>query len=192
MKELERLLVGLPFTVVSLTDFPEVPFIEETGSTFQENARLKALGIHLPNDSNGKEALLVMADDSGLVVDALGGEPGVHSARFAGEDASDADNNALLLKQLEGVPAEQRGAAFVCSIVLAAHGRLIWEGEGRCEGRIASGLSAGGRGFGYDPLFVPDGHELTFADMTAEAKDRVSHRGRALRAAVDFLKGLTG
>ncbi len=187
VNELARLLAGLPLQVTSLADLPDAPAIEETGSTFVENARLKALGIQTAVDDH----TIVMADDSGLVVDALGGEPGVRSARYAGEDASDAQNNALLLERLRGVPHERRTAAFVCTIVLAAQGRIIWEGEGRCEGYIAEEPSQGGHGFGYDPLFVPLGYDRTFADMSPEEKDRISHRGRALRAAVEFLNDLT-
>lgn len=187
VSELARLLADLPYQVLSLADLPNVPVIEETGSTFMENARLKALGIQAAVDDD----VIVMADDSGLVVDAIGGEPGVRSARYAGEGASDAENNALLLKRLRGIPRERRTAAFVCAIVMAAQGRVIWEGEGRCEGYIAEEPSRGGHGFGYDPLFIPRGYDRTFADMSPEEKDRISHRGRALRAAVQFLNDLT-
>lgn len=187
VNELARLLADLPLTVCSLADLPAVPIVEETGSTFIENARLKALGIQAAVD----DAAIVMADDSGLVVDALGGEPGVRSARYAGEGASDAENNALLLQRLHGIPRERRTAAFVCSIVLATQGRIIWEGEGRCEGHIAEEPSQGSHGFGYDPLFVPDGYDRTFTDMAPEEKDRISHRGRALQAAIQFLNDLT-
>ena len=134
---------------------------------------------------------LLQSIDLAVAVEALGGERRVRSDRYAGEAAGAAQNNALLLERLRGVPHERRTAAFVCTIVLAAQGRIIWEGEGRCEGYIAEEPSQGGHGFGYDPLFVPLGYDRTFADMSPEEKDRISHRGRALRAAVEFLNDLT-
>lgn len=182
--ELVRLLDGLPFHVESLADRPDIPPVEEDGTTFLENARRKAL------QTAARPGEWVLADDSGLVVEALGGEPGVRSARFAGEGATDAENNALLLERLEGM--EDRRAAFVCAIVIVRDGAVAWEGEGRCEGTIARQLAEGVHGFGYDPLFVPDGEQRTFAELTPSEKDRISHRGVALRAAIAFLQRRVG
>lgn len=183
VEELARMLQGLPFRVESLADRPDVPPATEDGATFRENALRKAL--HAP----AAEGELVLADDSGLVVPALGGEPGVRSARFAGEGATDAENNRLLLERLRGV--DDRRAAFVCAVVIVRDGKVLWEGEGRCEGTIAEREAEGVHGFGYDPLFIPAGETRTFAEMSPAEKDRISHRGVALRAAVDFLRTLT-
>ena len=144
---------------------------EETGSTFAENARLKALSA--ARDSG----MLTLADDSGLEVEALGGEPGVRSARYAGEPASDGRNRELVLQRLADVGADRRGARFTCVIVVAdAHG-VVAEGRGQCSGEIAF-APRGNRGFGYDPIFqLPDGR--TMAELDPAEKDRTSHRGAA-------------
>lgn len=151
---------------VALTD------VEETGQTFEENAYLKA-------ESGCRESgLPCIADDSGLEVDALGGAPGVYSARYAGEHGNDQKNNALLLKNLQAVPAQQRTARFVSSVCCVfPDGRQLTV-RGACEGTIAFEPRGGG-GFGYDPLFLVGGK--TFGELTAQEKDRVSHRGNALR-----------
>jgi XTP/dITP diphosphohydrolase len=176
--------LGSAWAVRSLREVPELPDIEETGTTFSANAQLKALGIsaHV-ND-------LVLADDSGLEVDALNGEPGVYSARYAGVHGDDAGNNQKLLAELARVGAHtpaQRTARFHCVVVLAQNEKVLAEFSGVCEGHIASGLSEGAHGFGYDPLFVPEGYEVTFADLTLETKAALSHRGRAMRAMIEAL-----
>ena len=157
-------------------DWPApLPSVAETGTTFAENARLKAVAL---STATGLPAL---ADDSGLCVDALGGEPGLHSARWAGDEATDADRNALLLARLAGVPTEKRTARYVCVVSLAWPEGITVETEGGCAGTICE-TPQGANGFGYDPLFfVPEfGH--TVAELTADEKSQISHRARALAA----------
>ena len=147
---------------------------EETGDTFEANARLKALAY------SHDTPLPVLADDSGLEVAALGGRPGVHSARYAGAGADDEQRIRLLLEELRGAPAP-RAARFVCALALAQSGRLLLEVRGKCLGEIAF-EPRGRRGFGYDPIFVFPELGRTFAELSAEEKDRVSHRARAVEA----------
>jgi len=160
----------------------DVPDVEETGATLEANARLKAVGLAA---ATGRPAI---ADDTGLEVDALGGAPGVYSARFAGPDATYADNCTLLLRRLDGVPSERRTARF--ATVALAHwpdGREA-AALGTVEGTIAAAARGEG-GFGYDPVFVPDeGDGRTFAEMTAAEKHAISHRGRAFRTLADGLR----
>ncbi|MDR2463297.1 MAG: non-canonical purine NTP pyrophosphatase, partial [Verrucomicrobiales bacterium] len=132
---------------------------------------------------------LILADDSGLEVDALDGAPGIFSARYGGEPADDGRNNALLLKNLDGVADGQRGAQFRCVLALVNGGRRIKTFEGICRGKILR-APRGANGFGYDPLFVPDGYAETFAELPAATKHTLSHRGRATRLLLDFLKQL--
>ncbi len=148
---------------------------EETELTFKGNALLKARSLKASHPGEW-----ILADDSGLEVAALNGEPGVRSARYAGEDGNTAKNNALLLKRLEGV--SDRRARFVCAVALISPKGVETVVEGYCEGRILAEASGSG-GFGYDPLFVPDGHEQTFAELGAEAKNKISHRARAIAKA---------
>ena len=151
------------------------PDVEETGSTYLDNALLKA---RAGATALGEPAL---ADDSGIEVDALGGRPGPRSARFAGEDATDQRNLDELIRALRGVPGSGRTARYRCIAVLAfPDGREI-HAEGTCEGTLV-GKPRGTRGFGYDPIFVPEGWDRTMAELTDEDKDRISHRGRAFRA----------
>ena len=157
----------------------DVPEVEEDGATFLENALKKA------RQYSRLTSLPTLAEDSGLVVDALDGAPGVYSARFAGQDADAAANNRLLLERLAGVSDDRRTARFVCCLVYTDGGREeIFEGEVR--GRIAR-CASGSSGFGYDPLFIPDGHDRTFADMPAQMKNSMSHRKRALMKFADSL-----
>lgn len=151
-----------------------MPTVEESAESFEGNARLKARAL----GENVGGAGWVLADDSGLEVDALGGAPGVRSARFAGETASDEANNAKLLRQLEGRTGAERSARFRCCLVLISPAGTEEVFEGVCEGRIAE-RPAGSEGFGYDPLFVPAGYEATFAELGAPVKNRISHRARA-------------
>jgi XTP/dITP diphosphohydrolase len=180
LAEMRRLLGDVGIEVRSQSAFDVEP-VEETGQTFIENALLKARAAA----ATGYPAI---ADDSGLEVDALDGEPGVRSARFAGPDADDEANNRKLLERLAGMPPERRGARFRCVIVCLRHpadpAPLLCEGV--WEGRIATSPRGSG-GFGYDPLFVPAGQRLTAAELSADEKDRLSHRGQALRALIAAL-----
>jgi XTP/dITP diphosphohydrolase len=174
-----RCMIGERFDVLDVTAFPECPEIAETGTSFLENARLKALGISAV--VNG----LVLSDDSGLEVDALGGAPGVWSSSFGGEEGNHARNNARLLAEM--AEKAERGARFRCTMVLAQGGRELAHFSGTVEGRII-GEPRGLKGFGYDPLFIPEGHEGTFAELGEEVKNALSHRSRALAQVIDFLE----
>jgi XTP/dITP diphosphohydrolase len=170
------------FEVTDLHALPDAPEVEETGTTFAENAALKALAI------SQFAAGWALADDSGLEVDALGGDPGVRSARFAGEDATDADNNALLLAKLAALPGANPTARFRCVLALARNGELVATFDGSVEGRVIPALRGGG-GFGYDPLFIPDGHEHSFGELPPATKNAISHRSRALAKFREWLAG---
>ncbi|MBC7929619.1 MAG: RdgB/HAM1 family non-canonical purine NTP pyrophosphatase [Rubrivivax sp.] len=192
VRELSLLLADAPLTLRLLSDFPDIPEAEETGSTFAENATIKALLY------SSRSGLLTLSDDSGLVVDALGGAPGVYSARYAGTQATSAERMAKLLGELAATGDGERRARFVCVIALAdpLTGALDTF-EGTCEGRITHARRGTG-GFGYDPVFIPEGHEQTFGELPDEIKQNISHRARALAKAVGFLRerlpsrGLTG
>jgi len=172
-EEMRRLLADLPLRVVSLQDLPEeLPPAEETADDFVKNAEAKAL--HYARLTG----LLTVADDSGLCVDALGGAPGVRSSRYAGPEQNDKKNIQKLLRQLRGI--SNRNAHFVCAIALSTPKRILFSLISSCYGRIAT-RPAGSSGFGYDPIFIPENHSRTFAQMKPEEKDRISHRGRALR-----------
>ncbi len=163
-------------TLLTPQDWLErLPEVEETGTTFAENARLKAIALALAT------GLLALADDSGLCVDALGGEPGLHSARWAGIGVSDADRNARLRARLSEVPAERRTARYVCVVSLAGPDGGSIEAEGICEGAILE-APRGVSGFGYDPLFLVPEFGRTMAELTEEEKNRISHRAMALQA----------
>ncbi len=171
-EEIRALLAEFPVDIKNLTDFGLTPEVEEDGQTFEDNAVKKARFIA---KILGFPAL---ADDSGLMVEALGNGPGVRSARYAGEEASDADNNAKLLKELERV--ENRSAAFACVIAIAVPWGPALIYEGRCEG-IITNEQVGTKGFGYDPVFYYPPLQKTFAQLSTEEKNQVSHRGEALR-----------
>lgn len=171
-----RLLLGPEIRLRSLADFADLPDIVEDGDTFEANAVKKARTVAR---HTGCPAL---ADDSGLEVDALGGAPGVHSARFAGENATDAQNNAKLLHLLGETPEEKRTARFRCVIGITTPDGAVRTARGRCEGRILK-RPRGRGGFGYDPLFLVPALKLTFAELSPGEKNRISHRGRALKAA---------
>lgn len=183
LEEFCSLLAGLPFDVLSLAQFPGVPEIEETGDTFAANARLKAETV---SRLTGE---LALADDSGLEVDALSGRPGVFSARFAGPCATDEENNRKLLCELEGVPAAKRTARFRAAIAIAGPGITTRVVEGVCEG-IVTDSPRGSGGFGYDPLFFVPESGKTFAEMPQAEKNRISHRARAMSAALEVLREL--
>jgi len=174
-------LLGPAFQVEDLTAHPDLPEVEETGATFAENAALKAVAA---SRHFGSE-LLVLADDSGLEVDALDGAPGVRSARYSGEGATDRKNLELLLTRMQGIP--HRAARFRCVIALARGGELAASFEGACEGRIIE-EPRGCDGFGYDPVFVPEGYTRTFAELPGEVKNALSHRGRAMTLALAWLR----
>ena len=176
-------VLGPKFEVSDLTAHPEIVSPEETGATFEENAVIKALAASEHFDG------MVLADDSGLEVDALNGAPGVRSARYAGENATDADNRKLLLEELAKVEArgKQRAARFHCVLVLAQKGQVLGTFDGRVEGVITNEAKGDG-GFGYDPLFVPEGHCETFAQLAQEIKNQLSHRGKALEKLQQVLK----
>jgi len=176
LQEIAAILEGLPFSVRGLDEFPEAPAVEETGSTFEENASLKALAAA---QATGH---LVLADDSGLEVEALDGRPGVLSARYGGEGAGDDGLCRKVLAELSGVARERRQARFVCVVAAARPTGILWTTKGTCSGYI-TGVMRGTGGFGYDPVFLYPPLGRTFAELTATEKNAVSHRGRAFRQA---------
>lgn len=183
--EIQLLSSDLPFSLVDLRDFPAIELIAETGTTFVENAALKAIGYA------AETGLLTLADDSGLEVDALGGAPGVRSARYTDESASDAERIEALLAALAFVDETKRSARFVSAVVIADSNRDILNvSVGECEGRIAFATRGDG-GFGYDPVFIPNGSCLTFAELKPGIKNQISHRARALAATRAYLLRLT-
>lgn len=186
--ELSRILAaeGLDgLTVVGLADVPEFPEAPETGATFEENALAKA------RDAVAATGLPSIADDSGIAVDALNGMPGVLSARWSGGHGDDTGNTNLVLSQLGDVPDERRGGAFVCAAALVTPDGRETVVRGEWRGTIVR-EPRGTNGFGYDPIFVPEGHDVTSAEMSAAEKDALSHRGRALRLLLPTLKALAG
>jgi len=186
LKEIRRLFEGPELEqnieLPSLEDFPGAPEVEETGNTFEENSVKKALSLM---DFTGLPAI---ADDSGLEVHALKGAPGVRSARYAGERATDKDNVEKLLREMARIPDEKRGARFICVIALAYPDGRLMTFAGTVEGKIGKEPKGKG-GFGYDPVFYPEGYERTFAEMTPAEKDALSHRAEALRKLREHLKG---
>lgn len=181
LRELKRYLKNVPASVISIGEFKNPPRIVENGRTFRANAEKKAV---LTSRFTGG---LVLADDSGLSVDALGGAPGIKSARFAGPKKRDKDNNEKLLRLLEDLPAGKRQAKFVCAVAIADNGRIVKVIEEYCKGRIAF-EAAGRHGFGYDPLFLIPKRGRTFGELGLKAKDKMSHRSKALKKAREFLK----
>jgi len=174
-REIEQIF-GSGLAVRDLTVHPEISEITESGTSFEENAKLKAIAV------SKKLHGLVIADDSGLEVDALGGAPGIQSARYAGVSASDKEKIVKLLRQLAKVEAkgDQRRARFCCVLAVARDGQVLATFEGVVEGKIA-GRPCGSHGFGYDPIFIPDGFEETFAELPEEVKNNISHRANAIR-----------
>ena len=175
-------MLGADFWLTDLAAHPEIPEVPESGCTFTENARLKAATVSrlLPG--------LVLADDSGLEVDSLGGAPGVYSARYAGRGATDAANRRKLLDAMAELPTEApRSARFRCVLVLARAGEVVAIFDGTVEGEIVR-AERGAAGFGYDPLFQPNGFDRTFAELSAEQKNSLSHRGAAIARLREFFK----
>lgn len=181
--EYQELLAGLPLELVTLDDVGIRDDVAENGTTFAENARAKALAYAR------QSSLLTLADDSGLEVDALGGEPGVHSRRYAGDNKSDPERIAFLLDKLRDVPREKRTARFRCAIAIASPRGEVWEAAGMCEGEISL-APRGTHGFGYDPVFVFPEHGITMAELSTAEKNQVSHRARAAQGARRILVDL--
>ena len=178
-------LLGPQFRVTDLTNERDLPEIAETGTTFEENAAIKALAVSRvrPNE-------IVIADDSGLEVDALGGAPGICSARFAGQRATDRDNLEKLFRELEKLHQPRRAARFRCVIAIARNGKILEAVTGEVRGLIADS-PRGENGFGYDPAFVAAGFTETFAELPPEVKNRISHRARAVEKLRELLEVTT-
>jgi XTP/dITP diphosphohydrolase len=179
-REIKEYLAGLPVEFLSLKDLGPEEDVEEKGKTFLENARLKSLAFSLNSD------FLILAEDSGLEVSYLGREPGIYSARFSAPRATDDKNIQKVLRQMEGVPWNQRRARFVSCAVLSRKGKILKEVRGQVRGYIAF-KKRGDQGFGYDPIFFYSPWKRTFGEITPAKKNKVSHRGRALRKMKAFL-----
>jgi XTP/dITP diphosphohydrolase len=187
LAELTRILADghVPVDLVTLDDFPDLPEVAETGRTFAENALIKARAVA------AFTGLPAVADDSGICVDALNGMPGVLSARWSGAHGDDEANLRLVLAQMADVPAGQRGAHFACAAALVAPSGPEHVTEGVLDGSVID-APRGANGFGYDPIFVPESSGLTTAEMAAADKDKISHRGQALRALAPVIAALLG
>ncbi len=179
IKEMRELLAPMNIEVLSLADFPPVDDAEENGATFAENAMLKARYYFAHTGTP------CLADDSGLEVDALGGRPGVYSARYSGEDATDATNNAKVLQEMEGIEKDKRTARFRCAMALVGEG-IELVSDGTCEGVLLT-EERGNGGFGYDPLFYVPKFDRTLAEMSSEEKNGISHRGVAVRKMAELI-----
>jgi XTP/dITP diphosphohydrolase len=185
LAEMRLLAAGLPFHVIGPREIGIDDAPDETGRSFLENARIKALAYAR------RSGRLTVADDSGLSVEALGGAPGLFSSRFGGDGASDADRNALLIAKLAGVPAEKRGARFTSAVAVARGDDVLFEVEQSVDGLIAD-APRGENGFGYDPLFFYPPFGRTFGEVPRAEKDGVSHRGKAFARLRGFLESLAG
>lgn len=181
LKEIREILKPLNLKITSLADYRNTPRIIENGKTFRENAVKKAIKI------SSFSRKLTLGEDSGLCVEALGGKPGIYSARFAGKDKSDLKNNLKILKLLGGLPSNKRKAYYSCAVALADGDSLIGVVEGRCQGRIAFSPK-GHFGFGYDPIFIIPKYKKTFAELGEAIKHRMSHRYRALEKAKKIIQ----
>lgn len=181
IREIEKLLTDLPISLRNAGDFREIAEPEETGETFAENAILKAKYYA------EKTGMLSLADDSGLEVEALKGEPGVFSARYGGADATNEEKIAKLLNELKQTDDENRFARFVCSMAIADNkGEVQFLSDGICEGKISL-IPQGNNGFGYDPIFIPEGYSETFGVLSDEIKQKISHRSRAIEKIIEYL-----
>lgn len=180
LREIRSLLAGLPVDLVTLRDLPPIEEPEETGLTFEENARLKALYYF------AHSGMTTVAEDSGLVIDGLDGEPGVRSARFLRPDASYPERFAEIFRRLAGPPEKDRVARFVCALAVADAGHIVYEAQGTVEGEIAR-EARGSAGFGYDPIFLYPPYGSTLADVSDDAKLAVAHRGQAFRKLASWL-----
>jgi XTP/dITP diphosphohydrolase len=183
--EIKKLLKDLPIQIRSLREFPEIEDVEEIGTTFTENAVLKAKTYSL------KTNLWALADDSGLEVDVLGLAPGVFSARYAGKDANNEEKINKVLNEIEKIDKNQRTARFICVMALTDEkGNVKMISEGICEGNLAD-KPIGMNGFGYDPIFIPANFQQTFGELSDEIKQSISHRSKAIKKIIDFLRHLT-
>lgn len=187
--EIKQILDKYKLEIKSLKEMNIDIDVVEDGKTFEENAEKKARGIYEYLIKQGKTDFIVMADDSGLSVDYLNGEPGVYSARYAGEHGDDNKNNEKLLDKLKDVPMEKRTAKFVCSICLIDDKGKVYNSIGEVKGYITEELT-GGRGFGYDPLFYYEDFKNTFSNVSIEEKNKISHRARALKEVSNILSDL--
>lgn len=186
LNEFAGLLAGLPVQLLSLAEFENIGEVEETGETFEENAVLKASGYALLS------GIWSMADDSGLEVEALGGRPGVHSARYAGSGTDYEQKIAALLKEIEAAGDAERRARFVSVIAIAdERGEVKFLAKGECPGRIAA-APRGSNGFGYDPVFIPEGFGQTFGELLPDTKEQISHRALASAKIIRYLRDFTG
>jgi XTP/dITP diphosphohydrolase len=184
--ELRNLLSAIEVELVDLSAFPIIESIPETGSTFRENAEIKASGYAKAT------GMFAVADDSGLEVFALGRKPGVHSARYGGPGLDDRGRTHLLLENMSHLSEKERSAQFASAISLAdPDGEILFTGEANCPGSIAQ-KPAGVGGFGYDPVFIPEGYNETFGELSADIKDKISHRSEATRLFIRFLLDFTG
>ncbi|MFH1563954.1 MAG: XTP/dITP diphosphatase [Nitrospirota bacterium] len=180
IEEIRKILSDMGIKFLSLENFPQLPAIVEDGTTFEENAIKKAKEVC---ERTGK---VTIADDSGLEVDCLGGAPGIKSARFGGDGLTDAERNQRLLELLKDVPTSKRKARFKCVIAIVIPGRGTRTVSGECDGVISLEVR-GNYGFGYDPVFIPDGYSKTFGELGSEIKDKISHRAIALSKAREVL-----
>lgn len=183
VRELASLLADVPIKLKDLDGLHGITEIDETGSTFRENAELKASGYAM------QSGVWSLADDSGLEVAALGGAPGVYSNRYSGEGAGDAAKMEKVLNELAAVPDALRDARFVCAMSIADEaGKIVFTTEGFCPGTIAT-RPHGTNGFGYDPIFIPDGFDKTFGELSSDIKQQISHRARAIKEIIRYLHG---
>lgn len=180
LREITAILDGVPVTLKTLADFPDVPVPDETGATFEENARQKALHYAAAT------GMPTMAEDSGFEVDALHGEPGVHSARYLREDATYEERFADIYRRMRESGSPDRAARFVCALAVADGTNVLFETSAHVEGLVAE-APAGPNGFGYDPIFLFPRYRQTFGEVSDEEKTAVSHRGQAIRALRDYL-----
>ncbi len=184
--EIKRVLKDLPLKLHLVTDFPGLQTPVEDGYSYEENASIKALSCAR------QTGLWTLADDSGLEVSSLNGLPGLRSARFGGEGLTDADRTSLLLSELLPMDGDERSARFVCAVAIAKPaGEIVNVALGICDGKIAEAPS-GDEGFGYDPIFIPTGYQMTFAEIPLAIKNTISHRGKALAATREFLQQFLG
>jgi XTP/dITP diphosphohydrolase len=183
--ELKELLAGLPLELQGLKDFQTIAEVEETGRTFAENAVLKARSYAQ------QTGIWALSDDSGLEVEALGGAPGVYSARYGGENATEEEKIVKLLNELDKTKDPARRARFVCAMTIAnERGEIVFSAEGVCHGKIAL-APRGTNGFGYDPVFIPEGFNETFGELSSDIKRQISHRARAIAKIIPFLRDFT-
>jgi XTP/dITP diphosphohydrolase len=185
VREIGEILASLPVTLLSMADYPDIPEVVEDGTTFLENARKKAETVH------SRTGLMSLADDSGLEVDVLRGRPGIMSRRFAGPDATYADNNALLMRCMRDIPRDARGARFVCVAALITEAGEAHFTEGELRGYIAES-PAGEGGFGYDPLVYLPEHGRTVAELDPGLKNEISHRAKAMGAMRRVIESILG